>query len=410
MATITGSDGSNILIGTNAGDVINAKGGNDIVLGGNGNDTIDGGSGNDALSGGKGNDTILGGSGTDLISGDDGNDTLDGGSGTDIVLGGNGNDLLIHRVSENGASYDVYDGGNGQDTLRLVVTQAVFNSSAFQADLAQLQAKLAHGSASDFLESINLLVTSIEQLVVVVEGGGANQAPTAVNDTVSASEDTSLTITAASLLANDTDPNVGDSKTLFSVQNPQNGTVSIVGGNVVFVPTLNFSGAASFTYTIKDAAGAMSTATVTVNVAAVADAPTLNVAAASGAEDNAITLNISGSVNDASETISFVISGVPPGATLSQGTLNPNGTWTLTSGQLLGLTLTPPANFSGEITLSVTATSTEPSNGDTESVTTNLTVTVLPDADTCRHCRRRRRLRGRRRADLTADHGRADRP
>ena len=310
MAVINGTDNSNILIGTNAGDVINAGGGNDIVLGGNGNDTlnggsgtdlisggngndtIDGGSGSDALSGGNGNDTIDGGTGDDLISGDNGNDTLNGGAGSDIVLGGSGNDTLIRRVAD-GVAYDLYDGGNGTDTLRLVVSDAVFNSAAFQSDLAQLQAKLAQGSATDYLDSINLQVTSIERLEVIIEAGG-NQGPTAVNDTVSATEDTGLTITAVSLLANDTDPNAGDTKTLVSVQNEQNGSVSINGaGNVVFVPAANFSGAASFTYTMKDAAGATSTATVTVNVAAVADAPVVTVASASGRADQSIALNIS---------------------------------------------------------------------------------------------------------------------
>ena len=164
MATITGDNSGNVLVGTNAGDVINANGGNDLVLGGNGNDTIDGGSGNDLLSGGNGNDTI------------------DGGSGTDLVSGGNGNDLLIYRVAENATSYDIYDGGNGKDTLRIFVSQSVYDSAAFQSDLAQLNAKLSHGSASDYLESIGLLVTSIEKLEVVIEAS-PNHAPVAVADT-----------------------------------------------------------------------------------------------------------------------------------------------------------------------------------------------------------------------------------
>jgi large repetitive protein len=45
-----------------------------------------------------------------------------------------------------------------------------------------------------------------------------------------------------------------------------------------------------------------------------------------------------------------VISGVPSGAVLSAGTDNGDGSWTLTSAQLSGLTITPPANSDGDFT------------------------------------------------------------
>ena len=72
-----------------------------------------------------------------------------------------------------------------------------------------------------------------------------------------------LTIAPATLLANDTDADSGDVLSIFSVQNPVGGTVALVGGNIVFTPTANYSGAASFTYTVIDNRGASSTATVT---------------------------------------------------------------------------------------------------------------------------------------------------
>ena len=53
-----------------------------------------------------------------------------------------------------------------------------------------------------------------------------------------------------------------------------------------------------------------------------------------------------------------IITGVPANATLSSGTRNSDGTWTLSVGQLANLVLTPEAHTSGEITLSVTAIST----------------------------------------------------
>ena len=115
--------------------------------------------------------------------------------------------------------------------------------------------------------------TSTANLVITVNG--TNDAPVANVNTVAATEDIALTISPATLLANDTDPDSGAVLSVFSVQDAVGGTVALVGGNIVFTPTANYSGAASFTYTVGDSQGASSTATVNVNVAAVADAPTL---------------------------------------------------------------------------------------------------------------------------------------
>ncbi|MCR4377119.1 MAG: hypothetical protein NUV50_03380, partial [Rhodospirillales bacterium] len=70
------------------------------------------------------------------------------------------------------------------------------------------------------------------------------------------------------------------------------------------------------------------------------------------------------------------IGGVPTGATLSAGTDNGDGTWTLTPDQLTGLTITPPANFNGSFDLTVTSTSTDTLGNVTDSASTSSTLTV----------------------------------
>ena len=45
-----------------------------------------------------------------------------------------------------------------------------------------------------------------------------------------------------------------------------NGTVALVGGQLVFTPAPGFTGPASFGYTVTDPSGATDSATVTVNV------------------------------------------------------------------------------------------------------------------------------------------------
>ncbi|WP_341889712.1 Ig-like domain-containing protein [Variovorax sp. YR752] len=115
--------------------------------------------------------------------------------------------------------------------------------------------------------------TSTANLVITVTG--TNDAPVANANSGPGTEDTALTIVPATLLGNDSDADSGDTLTITSVQDAVNGTVALSGGNIVFTPTANYSGPATFTYTVSDGRGGTSTASVTVNIAAVADAPTL---------------------------------------------------------------------------------------------------------------------------------------
>ncbi len=123
------------------------------------------------------------------------------------------------------------------------------------------------------------------------------------------------------------------------------------------------------------------TETLTVTVDAVADTPSLTVDAASGSEDSAIALDITSALTDqdGSETLSITITGIPEGATLSAGTVNDDGSVTLTPDQLDGLTITPAANSADDFTLTVTATSTD--GTDTATQTAELPVTVTGVAD-----------------------------
>ncbi len=130
------------------------------------------------------------------------------------------------------------------------------------------------------------------------------------------------------------------------------------------------------------------TATVTATIAVdaqdgTADAPDLDVTAAQGVEDTAIALDIDAALTDTdgSETLSITVSGIPTGAVLSAGTLNNDGSVTLTVDQLDGLTVTPPDDSNEDFALTVTATSTESSTGDTSTTTATLNVGVVGDAD-----------------------------
>ena len=92
--------------------------------------------------------------------------------------------------------------------------------------------------------------------------GGANQAPVAANDSgFSVSQNSTITIAASALLANDTDPD-GDNLTITGVSNGANGTASFNAqtNTVTFTPNSGYTGPASFTYAISDGRGGTASA------------------------------------------------------------------------------------------------------------------------------------------------------
>lgn len=125
-----------------------------------------------------------------------------------------------------------------------------------------------------------------------------NDAPTAVDDVISnvAEDSGARTITAATLTGNDSAGPLETAQTLtiISAGSAVGGSVSVVSGNVVFTPTGNYNGPASFTYTIQDngttngvAAPKTATATVTFTITEVNDGPTAgDITLANIAEDS----------------------------------------------------------------------------------------------------------------------------
>ena len=175
---------------------------------------------------------------------------------------------------------------NGQAMLNNSLTLTLASGAIIKVDrdgdyLYDDKGKFANlGAGATHQENITYRVTDNlgnfddGQLQITVKG--VNDAPVAKNDTASTNEDTSVVITTASLLANDEDIDIGDTKTFVSVQDAVNGSVSLNGSNVTFAPTADYNGPASFTYTMKDSANATSTATVNVTVNAVNDGPSIN--------------------------------------------------------------------------------------------------------------------------------------
>lgn len=103
-----------------------------------------------------------------------------------------------------------------------------------------------------------------------------NQAPVATDDMLAATAaNSAIVIAPGTLLANDFDPEGGE---VFgkSLGDAVNGSVYFDGTNVVFTPDADYVGPASFTYTIADAEGVESTATVNLTIEAGVIVPPTN--------------------------------------------------------------------------------------------------------------------------------------
>ncbi|WP_417827134.1 beta strand repeat-containing protein, partial [Thalassospira povalilytica] len=254
--------------------------------------------------------------------------------------------------------------------------------------------------AEDFSGSFDLGVTATstdgEDVAtttgsITVDVGGVADAPTLETSNASGSEDSAI---ALDINAGLTDSNEALTVTISGV--PDGATLSAGTDNgdgtwtlnpdqlegLTITPAEDFSGSFDLGVTAQSADGediATTTGSITVDVAGVADAPTLETSNASGSEDSAIALDIDAGLTDSSEVLSVTISGVPDGATLSAGTDNGDGTWTLNPEQLEGLTITPAEDFSGSFDLGVTATSAD--GEDVATTTGSITIDVVGVAD-----------------------------
>ena len=115
----------------------------------------------------------------------------------------------------------------------------------------------------------------IAALSLAIFAGAEAAAPVAANDAYTVAEDTTLTIAAPGVLANDTD---ADNNTLTAavVAATTHGTLTLsANGGFTFVPTANYAGADSFTYKANDGANDSNTATVTITITNVNDAPVI---------------------------------------------------------------------------------------------------------------------------------------
>ena len=194
----------------------------------------------------------------------------------------------------------------------------------------------------------------------------ANDPPVADNDSATINEDAPATSVA--VLTGDVDVD-GDLLEITVKTNGTKGTVVITGGGtgLTYEPDPNVNGADSFTYTIADPTGASDTATVTMTITPVNDAPV--------ADNETLTV-----LEDATATAVAVLSGDTDvegdPLLVSAKTNGTKGVVTITGGGS-GLTYDPNPNATGADIFTYTVSD---GNGGTDIGTVTVTITPVNDA------------------------------
>jgi gliding motility-associated-like protein len=183
-----------------------------------------------------------------------------------------------------------------------------------------------HGSDT-FTFKVNDGISDSNTGTVSVSVNSNNDAPVANSQSIATNEDVAAPVT---LTGSDVD---GDALIFSIVTQPGHGALTGSGANLTYTPALNFFGSDSFTFKNNDGTTDSNTATVSITVAPLNDAPVANNQTVPVVEDsssNSITLT-GGDVDG--NALIFILLSQPPHGTLT-------GTAPI-------LSYTPTANYSG---------------------------------------------------------------
>ncbi|HVK14325.1 MAG TPA: Ig-like domain-containing protein, partial [Gemmataceae bacterium] len=196
--------------------------------------------------------------------------------------------------------------------------------------------------------------------------------PAAAADSLTVAED--APVTTVDVLANDSDPDnlTGSANaglTVVSTTAAAHGTVAVAadGRSLTYKPAADYHGPDSFTYTIQDPTGNTATATVSVTVTPVNDAPVAVNGSAATAEDTALTVDLRPLVTDIdtpAANLTYSIVGNPTRGTLAA---------TATAGVY---TYTPAGDYNGADAFTFRA-----NDGALNSNTATVSLTVTPVND-----------------------------
>ncbi|UCF29066.1 MAG: tandem-95 repeat protein [Chloroflexota bacterium] len=190
----------------------------------------------------------------------------------------------------------------------------------------------------------------------------ANHAPTAGDNSYSTNEDLSLHIGGPGVLANDNDPD-GDAFSAVLQSGPSSGSLTLnPDGSFDYMPQQDYHGVVTFTYRATDGLLSSNTATVTITVSSVNDAPIALSDNYITAKNTNLHINVPGVlINDSDQDGDALSVVLQSGSSSGSLTLNPDGSFDYL----------PETNYIGVVTFSYQAT-----DGSLNSNTATVTITV----------------------------------
>ncbi|KKE83585.1 Ig-like domain-containing protein, partial [Pseudoalteromonas luteoviolacea] len=290
------------------------------------------------------------------------NDSVTTNEDTSITLAVLSNDSDVEDQGFNGANITLENKGNGAG----VYDKATVDIQA-DGQLSITPNADANGSFTFSYWLTDSEGLTSDAATVTVNITPVNDAPVAVDNTATLLEEGSFEV---NVLGNDTDVDTNDSLDVSSVTvvaAPQFGQAVVnAQGAIVYTPNTNYFGDDTFTYTVKDAAGAVSNAaTVTMTVTAVNDAPVAQAQVLSLDEDGTLQITLS-ATDQENDALTYRIA-----TDVSHGTLvkQSDTVWLYT----------PNRDFNGTDSFTFIA-----NDGDLDSAaqTVSLTVNALNDAPT----------------------------
>jgi len=149
------------------------------------------------------------------------------------------------------------------DTLTIIdFTQGENGTVTQEGDSLRYTPNVDFNGSDSFTYEISDGLGGMTSATVYITISPINDAPTALDDTVSLNQDSTALI---NVLENDTDID-GDTLSITDYTQGLNGTVTQEEGSLRYTPNLGYYGNDSFTYTISDGLGGLAVSTVNVTI------------------------------------------------------------------------------------------------------------------------------------------------
>ncbi len=241
------------------------------------------------------------------------------------------------------------------------------NTSTWNTDIIcdYTPASNFNGSDSFSYKAYDGSLESGTSSTVSITVNAVNDAPTlAATQIIATAEDTALNFN----LTAGADVDL-DTLSYIIVANPSSGNLSCTGGTsraCTYTPATNFNGSTTFTYKVNDGSLDSTVNTVTVNISAVNDAPTLAATQSlSTNEDTLLNFSLTAGSDIESDPLSYIVVSSTASGTLS-----------CTGGASRSCSYTPSLNFNGTDTFTYKV-----NDGNLDSTINTVTITVAPVND-----------------------------